>query len=110
MNDLVTNQSDKYFYLSGLRENYGRSKNGPNRINRKMTITPETLSMMEVVVPSGKGKYGSAAFELALRMLLVLVSEGEDISMIGEELKRAVSSPYFSRNLRMLADYMDKNP
>lgn len=100
----------KYFNLKGLRQNYGKSKNGPNRLEKKFSITPETMAMFEQVIPMGKGKYTSALFELSARMMLVLATEGEDIAMIGEELKRAVLSPYLSRNLRALANYLDKNP
>lgn len=99
-----------FFNFDGLRKIRGHSKNGPNRREMKIGMTPETFAIMEHVVPVGKGKFASALIETTLRAMLILVTEGEDIPMAGEELKMIIASPYFTNNLRALAAYIDKNP
>lgn len=95
--------------FKNLRKLYGRASNGsPNRRNIKITITPETMELVEMFVDFGKGKYGSALFELAVRLLLVLSNDGEDIEMMSIELQKILNDvPRFARNLRLLAKYLE---
>lgn len=100
--------SNYYFNIDQLRKIYGRAARGTsNRRNLKVTITPETCQMMDNAVGLGNGKYGSSIFELAVRLLLCLVTEGEDLSSIVVEIKQATSSPYLVRNLTRLIRYLE---
>lgn len=101
-------RQSEYFDLKALRALYGRSREGENRQNIKITITPSTIAMLQQALPLGKGKYGSATFELGLRLVLALATEGEEVETVTEELFKAVDSPYLLNNCRSLASVMEK--
>jgi hypothetical protein len=94
----------------GLRRIYGRSLDGVrNRTDIKISLTPETMNFMRQFVELGKGKYGSALVELAIRFACVMLSEGtdSDIRLVGSELLQGTNSPYLVNNLRALATFIE---
>lgn len=92
-----------YFENSKLRKIRGRSPRGEsNRRNVKMTITPETIQMVDEVAGFGNGKYGSAVFELGARLLVALVTEGDYVEDVALDLSEATDSPYILNNLDRL--------
>jgi hypothetical protein len=94
--------------FSNIRSLSGRTKNGnSNRVNIKITLTPDTLELLKKEVEFGKGKYGSSLIELSIRTLLTLVGNGEDIEMLAKDLQQVSYSPYMANNLRLLAKYLE---
>lgn len=100
----------KLINLRELRQQTGRAEIGEtNRRPIAMSFTEETLSLVASVVPIGKGKYGSAFFELAARLLVMLLRNGEDITYENcRNMLEAINSPYFVRNLQIMHDVMDE--
>lgn len=92
-----------------IRMLYGKSPIGEyNRKAIKISITPETMDMITKTVSFGKGRYGSAFIELAIRLLSALANSGEEIDLIANELYSVNQSPYLRRNLLRLVKLMDK--
>jgi hypothetical protein len=91
-------------YLKNLRKLYGRS----GRRNIKITLTPETLDLLEQLTEVGKGHNGSAAIELSLRLLIALVTSGENVEVVALELDKACDSPYLVGNIKQLARLMER--
>ncbi len=86
-----------------MRSLYGRSRaGGSNVVPKKINLTPETIGMIGGIVPFGKGKYGSAFIELSIRVMASLLSSGEDLDDMGNELKVLNTSPYLIGNLQRL--------
>jgi hypothetical protein len=95
-------------YFKNLRKLYGRSPNGSrSRSDIKISLTDETLSQLGSIVEIGKGKYGSPAIELSIRLMLFLMSDGEAAPDFAAELDKAVDNPNFARNLRILSRYLE---
>jgi len=92
--------TNDYFQLNKLRR---RSKKG-NRVKAdvRLTIMPETISMLDNIVGFGKGKYSSPLMDLATRFLLELATSGEDLPQIVHELKEKCISPYLINNIERL--------
>jgi len=94
--------------FKNMRRIYGRSKKGEsNRRVIKITITPETMNLIEDHVEIGKGKYGSSLFELSARLMLALIGDGNDIEDMAEIINNHIDSPNLSRNLRILSRYLE---
>jgi hypothetical protein len=78
-----------------------------NRSTLRITMTPNTLSMLKGVVPFGKGLYGSAFIELSVRVLTVCMAYSEDVENIAAELKSVDESGILTINLRRLLKYLE---
>lgn len=86
-----------------LRKVQGRSQRGDkNRQCVKLTITPETVQMVDEFVGFGNGKYGSATFELGARLLVSILTEGDLIEDLALELSEISDSPFLVSNLERL--------
>jgi hypothetical protein len=95
-------------YLKNLRKLYGRSGSGSNRRTIKITLTPESLGLLEQLTEVGKGRNGSAVIELSLRLLIALVTSGENVDVVALELDKACDSPYLVNNIKRLARLMER--
>jgi len=103
------NVPTKYNFVNRhkLRTLYGRSDFGErNRESIRLSVTPETMEILKLFVNFGKGGYGSPFIELATRILCVLMSEGQDLELVANELNSAVSSPFLRNNLISLARFV----
>lgn len=95
-------------YITGIRRLFGRSTLGNrNRKVLKITMTPGTVDWIKDTVDFGPGMDGSATIELGTRLLLALVTEGEMVDELSEDLSKVVNSPYFMNNLRRLTRLME---
>lgn len=94
--------------LSLLRARIGRSKDGMhNRIDKKISITPTTARMLDLAVPIGKGKYGSAFIEMSILLSLALFGNGEDIENISLLIREIMKDDSFQNNLESLQKLID---
>jgi len=85
---------------SGLREVYARKGAGQrNRTNLRITVQTHTYSWLAFLVPVGRGQFGSAFCEVAIRFLLALVSDGEYLEQVVLELLKIEQSPYLVNNM-----------
>lgn len=107
MNDKVIGES--FVNLRRLRKLYGKSVPGKkNRVNFKITITPETIDMLSQHVRLGFGGYGSPFIELSTRLLLAMIGNGEEIPAVCDDLKSISKSPYLQNNVRIFKEFMEK--
>jgi hypothetical protein len=96
--------------LVALRNLYQRAENEKrNRVDIKISIMPESLEILKLYVPFGRGLYGSPFIELSLRSFAVLLSEGQDLQVIANEINSSVHSPYLRNNLYALAKLLRSN-
>ncbi len=90
-----------------LRRLYPAGESGTtNRVRIKITITPETLRGLKSLVRFGKGSFGSPFIELATRLLISLMTTGEDIEMLSVEIS-ALKNPYVLQNLKRLVRFLE---
>jgi len=79
------------------------------RVTKNVTIGLETLNLIDKLVETGNGKYGSAFIEHACRFFIACLSGNRDnIAVSVEELSKFIVSSNFSSNLREYADLWDE--
>lgn len=90
----------EYFDTNKIRK--GREHLG-RHAHFSISVSESTANSVSAMVARGPGKYSSAVVELAIRLLLALVSEDPSaIERIFDDLIGGVKSPYFARNLTKL--------
>jgi hypothetical protein len=95
--------------LRNLRSLYGKSSNGSrNRRDIKLSLRPETVKLLEMHLELGKGRYASPFVEMSIRTVIALMTDGEDIEQVANEIKYVIESPYLARNLRRLAKLIEE--
>jgi hypothetical protein len=100
-----------FINLTRTRSLYNRNKLRKEymafqRIN--VLMNRDTYDMVALTVPVGKGLYGSAFIEFCVRLVTVLLSSGEDLEYMAEEVKQIVLSPYFISNMERLIKILDR--
>jgi len=96
-----------YVNLGRLRMLYPKGSVGEtNRKRIKITLTPETMLMMQHVVPVGKGLYGAPFIELATRFLFSIIIGGEEVDDIIRELKLVANNQDIVDNLHRITNIM----
>lgn len=100
MNEYIDETALKGLYRRG-------STDESNRTPLRVTITPETVSMLKNTVSFGKGLYGSSFIELAIRLLVVCLASPEDVDLVASELKRVNRSGLLTINLRRILKYLE---
>lgn len=98
----------EFFDLRSLRRLYGRSQEGNNREVIKTTMTPQTVNMLRKSVPYGKGGYGASVIELGTRVVVALVSNGEEVEAVAKELFNAADSPYLLNNCKFFLNLIQE--
>jgi len=94
--------------IGNLRRLYGRSSKGTsNRTSVRLTITPETMQALKKNMDYGPGKNGSAFFEVAARLLLVLIDPDAGLEAMASELQQVFDGPSLARKMRILAKYLE---
>lgn len=89
-----------YFDTSKIRKD---KKHLGKRAPYSLSLSEDTRRAIESHTPKGKGLYGSAVIELAIRLMIALVSEDPTaVELVFDELVDGVKSPYFARNLTKL--------
>lgn len=74
-----------------------------------VTFDETTLRLINRVVETGNGKFGSAFIEHATRFFLAVLSgDPKNIDVSIEELGQFVITPVFAENLRAYADRWDE--
>lgn len=102
-------QTEGFVNTKALRGIQGKSQPGKkNRRDIKITLTPETVAMLNRHVRIGPGSYGSPFIELSVRLLLAMIDNGEDIQEVAADIKRISRSPYLSNNVRLFKETMEK--
>jgi hypothetical protein len=70
-----------------------------------ITLSSDTKWLLGEMVPIGKGLYGSAFVEMSLRLMIALLSSGEELDGILEDIDAIQQSPYLENNIRRMAKY-----
>jgi hypothetical protein len=100
-------RNNEFVDIHALRKLYNFDAIGQSKTKMLISITPNTKDMLDTIVPIGKGSYGSPFIELAIRLLVSLIFESDQPSIIGSEILDAIDSPYIPGNLRSLANYIE---
>jgi hypothetical protein len=105
----------KFFNLFSLRrlyniDNTGRGiKDKKSRYDMHTTITFITFYHLTKAIPVGRGMYGSAVVELAIRLLVAVVNKSVPLDKIAEELAVSITDrSELSMNLKLLANLIDR--
>ena len=74
-----------------------------------ISLMYETWALVNRVVETGAGKYGSAFIDHATRFLLAcLAGDPHNLDVVIEEMQEFIVTPNFSTNLRRLAKKWDE--
>lgn len=77
-----------------------------NRVEMRITMTPQTRAMLGSIIPVKNGSYGSPFIDLAIRVLVSLYENGEGLDEIANDMHYISKSPYLAGNLVSLRNYI----
>lgn len=80
MNKIYLQQAGKDINTTELRRLFPKTEAGEESVRQriKLTIMEKTWGYLSALVPTGKGKYGSAMIEFSVRLLLAIIYPPKD--------------------------------
>ena len=91
-----------------LQEKVRRNLNGDKKVF-SISLMYQTWRLVDKLVETGAGKYGSALIEHATRFFIAcLTGDQGNIEVAISEIEEFVVTPDFSNNLRRIADTWDE--